>query len=553
MKKLPVGIQTFRQMIEEDYVYADKTECIYNLIQGGKYFFLSRPRRFGKSLLVDTMAELFSGERSLFNGLWIDRSDYDFKRYPVIRLDMTQVNLESAKTMDDSILLQLKQTAEKESVDVMQENPVDFFTILIERLREKYGERVCVLIDEYDKPVIDFITDPARAEKNRERLGNIYGVLKGQDANLRFVFLTGVSKFTKLSLFSKLNNLMDLTLTDAYAGICGFTEQEFDALFQEHLEAYREVSREYGRRDGDKELTEIRENIFDWYDGYTWDGRTRVFNPFSLLSFFQNNKYKAYWYSTGIPTFLMDVFKEHPQEYVDIQDKTITETLLDSHDIERAPLVSLLFQTGFLTVTNASDSAPPKYSLAFPNTEVALSFGQMFLNAVADVPDPFSISFVNEMSDALDAGEPERLEAPLNGLFASIPYQLHIPRESFYQSIFLAVMQFLGFRVLGEISVAEGRIDGVLDRMNGKSYVIEFKYAKTVDREEPATNETFEDAEVRIDNLLDAGISEAFRQIERRGYADRYAGSRREVYKVAASVCGAGHTRIKVVKHILEK
>ncbi|MDR1291933.1 MAG: ATP-binding protein [Clostridiales Family XIII bacterium] len=550
MKKLPVGIQTFRQLIEEGYVYADKTEYIYNLIQDGHYYFFSRPRRFGKSLLVDTMAELLAGERGLFKGLWIDRSDYDFKRYPVIRLDMTQANLESAKTLDDSILLQMRQIAEKEGVDVTQESPVDFFIVLIGRLREKYGERVCVLIDEYDKPVIDFITDPARAEKNRKRLGNIYGILKGQDANLQFVFLTGVSKFTKLSPFSMLNNLTDLTLDDAYAGICGFTEREFDALFREHLEAYREVSRKYGRRDGDKGLAEIRDDIFDWYDGYTWDGETRVFNPFSLLSFFRNNKYKAYWYSTGTPIFLMEVFKERPQEYMDIQDKTITETMLDSHDIEHAPLVSLLFQTGFLTVTQAIDSAPPKYRLAFPNTEVALSFGQMFLSAVADVPDPFSIPFVNEMSDALDAGEPERLEAPLNGLFASIPYQLHIPRESFYQSIFLAVMQFLGFRVLGEISVAEGRIDGVLDRMNGKSYVIEFKYAKAVDGEDPAADETGEDADVRVESLLDAGISDAFEQIERRSYADRYAGSRREVYKVAVSVCGAGRTRIKAVRHI---
>ena len=525
MKKLPIGIQTFREIIEEGYVYADKTEYIYNLIQGGKCYFLSRPRRFGKSLLLDTMKEAFEGNRGLFKGLWIDGSGFDWKKRPVIRIDMTQVKLTDTASIETSLVEILKWVAEDENIELAETNSVIMFSRLIRKLSSKYGERVVVLIDEYDKPIIDFIDDPERAAKNRELIGNFYGVLKGQDANLAFVFLTGVSKFAKTSIFSKLNNLIDLTMWDRYAGICGFTEAEFDALFPEFLYGYIEHLKAKGDPDGGKTATETRDDIFGWYDGYTWDGETRVFNPFSLLSFFNRKKFLPFWYETGTPTFLPAVFKERPVEYLDLQETVIDELSLGSHEIENAPLESLLFQTGFLTVKSLLPGTPEGYVLGFPNREVAQSFGQTFLTSAAMKGNPLGNAFITGMRETLDAGEPEKIAEQMRGLYASIPYQLHRSEESYYQTVFLATMQFLGFRVMGEVSVSEGRVDGVIEQPNGMTYVVEFKY-------------------VADEKDMDAAIQRAFSQIEERGYAERYAGTRKTVFKVAAVVAGRGEVKV---------
>jgi hypothetical protein len=560
MKKLPVGIQTFRELIEGDYIYADKTEYIYSLINGGKYYFLSRPRRFGKSLLVDTMKEIFSGNRARFKGLWIDGSGYAWARRPVICLDMSQQALESAASLRESLLFSLKAIADEEGLELQGKSAPVAFRWLIGALKEKYKAKVVVLIDEYDKPIIDFLAAPKKAAANRNALGNFYGIIKGQDANLEFVFLTGVSKFTKTSLFSQLNNLTDLTLWDKYAGICGFTAAEFDALFADHIAAYREARKVAGGRDGDKSLAEIRRGIFDWYDGYTWDGETRVFNPFSLLSFFNKNEFGAYWYASGTPQFLSDAFRARPLEYVNVQEAKVNETMLDSYDIENAPLVSLLFQTGFLTVQATEEGPPREYALGFPNVEVSQSFGQQFLSGASEETDPFGNAFITGIRKALDAGEPEGIEDGLRGLYASIPYQLHLKAEAFYQVVFLATMQFLGFRVLGEISTAEGRMDGNIERPNGMTYVIEFKYKKLADAgngaDDPqraadagnggADGQQKSDArsDETVSALLDDGIREAFSQIDARGYADRYAGTRRKVFKVAVCVVGRGNVRV---------
>jgi hypothetical protein len=526
MKKLPLGIQSFREIIEDGYVYADKTEYLYNLIQGGKYYFLSRPRRFGKSLLIDTMKELFEGNRALFKGLWIGDSDYNFKPHPVIRLDMTQADLSSTERLRESVLESLVDTASGYGLSFATDSPVLYLANLIAGLCADYGEKVVVLIDEYDKPIIDFLDDPERAGQMRETIGNIYGVLKGQDANLAFVFLTGVSKFVKASVFSKLNNLSDITMRMPYAGICGITESEFDALFPPFIEAYVAFAKKAGSPDAAKSAAEVREAIFAWYDGYTWDGKTRVFNPFSLLSFFANNEFAPYWFSTGTPTFLPPVFKQRPQEYLNLQNVIIDEGILDSHEIERAPLSSLLFQTGFLTVKARDFGPPPNYALGFPNTEVAYSLGRQFLTSSEAEIEPLGDAFVTSIRKALDAGDTSALAEGLSGLYASIPYQLHLPAEAFYHVVFLATMQFLGFRVLGEVSVAGGRADGVIERPGNMVWVLEFKY-------------------VADEGALDDAIVQALDQIEERGYARRYMGSNKTVVKAAVCVSGRGAVRVE--------
>jgi hypothetical protein len=333
-----------------------------------------------------------------------------------------------------------------------------------------------------------------------------------------------VTKFTKLSLFSKLNNLSDITLRGGHAGICGFTEAEFDAMFSDRLAA-GSVS---------------RKDIFDWYDGYTWDGKTRVFNPFSLLSFFRDQEIYPYWYTTGVPTFLMKDFRNRPEEYALVQETTIEEALLDSHEIENAPLVSLLFQTGFLTVKSVVPSIPKGYVLGFPNIEVSQTFARQFLSTVAEVPDISSLSYIREIRSALDAGEPERLEAPLSGMYAALPYHLHVASEAYYHSIFLAVMQSQGFRISGETATSEGRADVSVDWPGDKSYVIEFKYVKGANDaiDSNSDNEAGDEAE------LERAIAEALVQIDTKGYADRYKGTRRDVYKVAVVVAGRGRVKV---------
>jgi hypothetical protein len=431
MKKLPVGIQSFRRIIEDGYVYADKTREIHELVTGGQYYFLSRPRRFGKSLLIDTIAKLFSGDRTLFEGLWIAgaESDWGFEAHPVIHLDMTQFSLASPESLEADLVTKLGKMAEAEGLGKLSGSPQMCFQTLIEGLAATSGRCVVVLIDEYDKPIVDYLHDTVMAERMRFTLGNFYGVLKGQDANLRFVLLTGITKFAKLSLFSKLNNFSDITLNRRYAAICGITEQDFDRLLAERIPQYIREQKAIGFPDGDRSPAEIRKDIFDWYNGFSWDGTTRLFNPFSILSFFRDLKFSNYWFATGIPAYQMRHFKQRPWEYAQVQGEVITEAVLDSHNIEDAPLASLLFQTGFLTVRRLFPDRPESYALGFPNQEVSESFARLFLATLADVPDPLSVSFAREMTAALDTGEPKRIAAPLSGLYASLPYELHIQAE----------------------------------------------------------------------------------------------------------------------------
>ncbi|MDR3120906.1 MAG: AAA family ATPase, partial [Clostridiales bacterium] len=371
MKKLPIGIQTFREIIEGGYLYADKTRFVYNLLTGVKCYFLSRPRRFGKSLLLDTIAEVFGGNRALFRGLWIDGTDYDFQNYPVIRLDMSTMTTKDADALEQSIMDRLCVLCKAEGIEIESSLLSSVFLGLIEGLHKKYGRRVAVLVDEYDKPVLDYILDTEIADANRQVIKNFFGVLKGMDAHLRFTFFTGVSKFTKTSLFSELNNLTDITLEDDFAAICGFTAQDITELFNEHLAALR-AQKQFAQWPANGEGS-VYDQIFKWYDGYSWDGETHVFNPFSLLQFFQNRRFSSYWYASGSPSFLIKLIKDNPAAYTDMDQAMINEDDLDATaDLTRLSPVSLMFQTGYLTVKAIEwdSNGSADYYLKTPNREV---------------------------------------------------------------------------------------------------------------------------------------------------------------------------------------
>jgi hypothetical protein len=538
MRPLPLGIQTFREVVEGGYTYADKTFDIYQLASNGKYFFLSRPRRFGKSLLIDTIAEAFLGARELFDGLWLGQSDWDFTPHPVVRLDFTQFSVADPESLRVGTLAMLNRQADQAGVSINQANPSVAFNDLIHLLRQKTGRPVVVLVDEYDKPIIDHLNNPECARANSDELSAIYGVLKGQDANLRFVFLTGVSKFTRTSIFSKLNNLYDISLDPSFAGICGITEADFDALFPDRLADYLSHAKQVGSVSPYQTLEQARAEVFSWYDGYSWDGMTRVFNPFSLLSFFRSRDFYPYWYASGVPQFLIASLRDRPLDYVNVQGKTITELAIDSRDVENATLESLLFQTGFLTVTDVNMLARPKqYTLGFPNLEVSTSFSADFLLAVAQTT-PGVDSYYQQVSRALDEGRPEYLQQALGGLYAALPYQLHdAAHENLYHAVFLAVMQFVGLRAIGEVSVAGGRIDGTIERPNGQTYVIEFKHVNVTAADDAA-----------VTAALDKAADQVLLQIDDRGYAVPYLAVGKTVHQVAVAVTGRGQILVKTAE-----
>jgi hypothetical protein len=527
---LPLGVQTFRKIIEGGYVYADKTAAIADLARAGQYFFLSRPRRFGKSLFVDTLKEAFSGHRELFEGLALAATDFDFTPHPVIRLDLSGFDSSDPEAVRLGLDNSLRQTAAEAGVEVDGANPSILFGNLIRALHAAAGQRVVVLIDEYDKPIIDHLDDVSLAEANRAVLGGFYGILKSRDADLAFVFLTGVSKFARTSVFSQLNNLTDVTMNPSFATIAGFTPNDLDRLFADRLARVAGGRRDRGLPFADPDS--LRAEVFRWYDGYSWDGANRVFNPYSLLRFFSDERFNAYWYATGTPKFLVDYLARRPGGFPELDRQTITEVELDSHAIEEAPLPSLLFQSGFLTVTAVDRSQEMEvYHLGFPNREVTESLSRVLFRSLtqngADVD-----TWARPLRQALDEGRPEFLQEALTGLYALIPYHLHGHDEAFYDGVFYVVMRFLGFTLRAEAPVARGRLDGQLDAANGHSYVIEFKYGVTGEGVDPAA-------------LLDRLADEALDQIDAGHYADQYAGSGRTVHKVGVAVTGRGEVLAK--------
>ena len=521
MKKLPLGIQSFREIIEGGYVYADKTKYAYELINNAKYYFLSRPRRFGKSLLLDTIAEAFSGDKELFKGLWIYDSDYDFRKHPVLRLDMSNIAHDTPETLKDSLSGVLRDRVKNEGFDIDANAPSDIFRNLIEALNKKYSQRVVVLIDEYDKPILDHLQDVDTAEANRAVLRGFYGILKSMDPYLRFTLITGVTKFTKTSIFSGLNNLLDITLTRAYSCICGIPVEDLDILFREHIESLSSLERYVSYEN-------LRDEILTWYDGYSWDGETKVLNPFGLLTFFMQDRFASFWYASGTPTFLIEILKEKPAAFLTLQNLEIRESMLDSFDIRKIGVASLLFQTGYLTVKETIQGyGPPVYRVDIPNYEVRESLYMNIITEFTEQDADTSETAYLRSKEAMRTGDMQKMLGILKGLFASIPYQLHIDREAYYHSIFYAVMSVLGFDMEAEVSTSKGRIDAVLE-LEDKAYVMEFKYH---DCEPGAAPEVKR-------KLFDAALDEGMKQIKEMGYADKFIGSGKEIRLAAFAFLG---------------
>ncbi|WP_297890106.1 AAA family ATPase, partial [Sulfurihydrogenibium sp.] len=331
MKKLPIGIQNLKEIVTEGYYYVDKTPFVKKLQEKGKYFFLSRPRRFGKSLFLDTLKEAFSGNKELFKGLYLyDNWDWD-KKYPVIKISFGMGVHRTPQELNLKIIEALSQIERNYDIKLTNQTPSGKFYEAIEKLSEKYNQKVVVLIDEYDKPILDRIEEPDIAKENREVLKDFYSVLKDADPYLHLVFLTGVSRFSKVSIFSGLNQLMDITLLPEFATICGYTQTELETVFEDRI------------KDFDKE------EVKRWYNGYNWLGES-VYNPFDILLLFANKMFRPYWFETGTPTFLIKMFQKNQYYLPDLENLEVGEEILSNLDIDYIYPENLLFQSGYLTI-----------------------------------------------------------------------------------------------------------------------------------------------------------------------------------------------------------
>ncbi len=491
LKKLPIGIQTFRDIREENYVYVDKTDQIANLIENGRYYFFARPRRFGKSLLVSTLQALFEGHKELFEGLAVYKQwDWNTK-YPVIKISFGGV-ARNRKEMKQQVAGILR--TNHDYLELSCQHPEEggvCLRELIEKTSKKYGRKVVILVDEYDKFIVDNLDQPEIAKEGREILRDMYATIKDSDEYIKFTLLTGVSKFSKVSIFSGLNNLEDISLDPRYGSLCGYTHNDLETIFSEHLEGVN--------------LEQVRL----WYNGYYFLGEP-VYNPFDILLFIKNSYvFDNYWFSTGTPTFLMKLIKQRNYFIPQLDNLTISNTLINSYDIERLELEPLLFQTGYLTIKKSMEARRGgiEYVLGMPNKEVRLSFNDVLLDYLTDQPVQ-RIAWQNQLYDIFEKADMADLERLLRALFAGIPYNNHTRNnistyEGYYASVIYAYIASLGLELIPEDVTNKGRIDLTI-KMGSYIYLLEFKVGSE---------------------------GKALEQIKAKGYAEKYIGQG-EIYLI---------------------
>jgi len=503
LPKLPLSIQNFAEIRQGNICYVDKTELVWKLVDAGKAYFLSRPRRFGKSLLVDTLKELFEGNRALFEGLYIyDKWDWS-KTYPVIKIDFASGTLQSRKQLDERIEIILTENQQRLGIESCNER-ADIpgkFTDLILKAREKYGQKVVVLVDEYDKPILDNIDYPERAAEVREGLKNIYSVLKGQDAHLQFVFMTGVTKFSKVSLFSGLNQLKDITLSAHYATICGYTQTDLETTFAEHLKGV--------------DWAQLKA----WYNGYQFLGEA-VYNPYDILLFISEERsYRNYWFETGNPSFLIKLFQQKAYFLPDLEQLEVSEEILDSFDVEAIDPVTLLFQAGYLTIEKAyaGFSGQFMFLLKVPNREVRQALNSHLINGYTQTMASEKLKIQHQVFDSLKQGDLPQLKTVLQRLFASIPWRnfTHndLPNsEGYYASVLYAFFASLNAVITPEDTTNQGQVDMTVE-LGNFIYVMEIKLDKSPDYQEQNPNP-------------------ALQQIQDKDYAQKYRQQGKTVFEV---------------------
>jgi len=491
LSKLPVGVSSFEIIREKGLVYVDKTRHIFHLADGGMFYFISRPRRFGKSLTVSTLKCLFQGRKELFEGLWIrERTDWKWKTHPVVLLDFNGITHDTPDNLKVSLKEHILSLARSEAIRLQTTLLKSQFKELILGLYEKTNARVAVLIDEYDKPLIDHLGKGEKAleiaKANRDILKGFLGVLKDGDVSsaLRFVFVTGVSKFSRVSIFSELNNLSDITMNRNYADMTGYTQEELEVFFAGHMELFAE---ECGQS-----AEQMRASLRTYYNGYRFSEKdVRVYNPFSVLRALDEKALKNYWFESGTPTFLINLLNEMNWYLPKIEDMQASEAIFSTYELENLRPEALLFQTGYVTIR---DFTQRLCRFAYPNQEVRTSFLEMLFHSYTQGLRESSKFLL--LSGYLGQEDFTAFFETISAIFASIPYMLEIKRdEAYFHTLFYLMVCASGADAQSEVLTCEGRID-LLVEFPDKIFIMEFKCKQSADA--------------------------AIRQIREKGYAKKY-------------------------------
>ncbi|MCB1115556.1 MAG: AAA family ATPase [Chlamydiia bacterium] len=506
MKKLPIGIQSIEKILKSNaYAYVDKTGFIKQLIdEGFPHYFISRPRRFGKSLFVNTLKQVFSGNKKLFKGLDIHESDYNWKKYPVVALDFSKIANSTPDELKAALKIRLEIIANEHNISIIAADIQVALDTLVVQLSKKYKSKVVVLIDEYDKPIIDHLDDPIVAEQNKDVLKGFFGTLKGLDGELKLTFITGISKFSQVSLFSGLNNLKNITMDPKYAGIMGYTEKELRENFQDHI---KQIAKERGKQVTEKSIID---EIRMWYNGYRFsENPLTVYNPYSTLHYFSDKKAESYWYSTGTPSFLIDEVKNRPQSLTSLSGiSALKSTLSDISSVDRIHLGALMFQTGYLTIRGYNPDEN-SFLLDFPNKEVKEAFFNSLLQDFAEV-DPLEVTrSAKGIKEDLQSLRFDAFMEKMNVHFAKMPYHVfQRAKEGFYQAVFFTFLEISGIKTLAEVATNIGRIDLMTE-----------------------TSERICIFELKLDQSASIGLSQA----ERNRYRERFTHSGKETLVIGVN------------------
>ncbi len=466
-KKLPLGLQDFRKIIENGFFYMDKTEHVFRIASSPGAYFLSRPRRFGKSITVATLHELYNGSRELFDGLWIaDKWDWN-KRHPVLRLSLTSIGYQGIG-LRPALLQEIGLIAEAHGITLKTEGLASRFRELISAMAAA-GPKTVVLVDEYDAPIINYLgTNLQQALENREILREFYTVLKDCDTLLELVFLTGVSKFSKTGIFSGLNNLVDLSMHPGYATMLGYTQEELEGNFAEEIEAAGtalQLSR-----------TQLLDKMREWYNGYRFhQNAPKVYNPVSVNNFFSRNEFVNFWFATGTPTFLVNLLKK--EGIFDLNLPAINPGGFETFELDRLKPEAILFQTGYLTIQGMNDDG--LIQLAYPNKEVRDSMLEVLIEGFLAVDVERSAYLTIRLRNAFRENDVDKAMEILQGVFANVPYFLHekYPEKFFHAAIHL-LFTYMGIRIHSEACTAEGRVDSMVET-DTHVYILEYKLDKS--------------------------------------------------------------------------
>lgn len=501
IQKFPVGVQTFSEIRKGGYVYIDKTELINSLVEGGKYYFLSRPRRFGKSLLLSTIEAFFQGRRDLFKGLAIDRHEHDWLPHPVFHLNLVNFNSTSTDGLNSILSQHFKYWEDLYGKDKIELDYAQRFYGLIKRASEKSGKQVVVLVDEYDKAIVSSLHNKNLHNSFREILKPIYGTLKAADPYICFALITGVSRFSRLSIFSDINNLRDISLSEDYSEICGITEEEI----------MRDCRGGLDRLAGCMNLTheKVASLLKEFYDGYRFSANgTHLYNPFSLFSAFEDGDIKSYWFSTGTPTFLSEAMRNIDFPLPELNGESADAAELESSDSFLANPVPMLFQTGYLTISGY-DSFLRSYTLRIPNKEVEEGLFKNLLPVYLNTDMGAGMRQIRKFITDVDSGKPEAFLERLQAFLADIPYDLSGNKpEVYFENNLYIIFKLMGFMVQTEYKTSHGRID-LLVITERFIYVMELK--------------------------LDGTPEDAIHQIESKGYTIPFHCDRKKLFKIGIS------------------